>query len=53
MNSNETWESLGDIAARLAAKLEEDNRRVFERECRDDGIYRQQSAAKVSEGVAS
>lgn len=49
----DTWESLGDITARLFAKLEEDHRRVFERECKDEGIYRQQAAAKVSEGVAS
>lgn len=47
----DTWESLGDITARLLAKLEEDQRRVFENECKRDGIYRQQSAAKVSEGV--
>lgn len=44
----DTWESFGDITARLAAKLEEDQRRVFERECKRDGVYSQQ---KRNEGV--
>lgn len=34
----DTWQPLSDITSRLFAKLEADQRRVFERECERDGV---------------
>lgn len=52
-NPKETWEQLGDVTARIMAKLEDDQRRVFETECKRDGVYgRQRKVVEVSEGVA-
>ena len=46
----ENWESIGDVSARLMARLEEEQRRLFENLCRQDGVGRRKSE-KTKEGV--
>lgn len=45
----DTWESLGDVTARVFARIEEDQRRIFEKTCRDDGVLTKKAGEKVSE----
>ncbi len=48
MIENDTWQPIGDLARKLAERLKAEHRRVFERDCRDYGVYlEQQKSGRV------
>lgn len=47
----DTWQPIGDVAGRLLEKLEDEQRRVFERECKRDGVYGRQRSVELREVV--
>lgn len=54
MTERDTWQPFGQISKDLVSRLEEQQRKVFERECQRDGVLARQkrNLEDVNESVA-